>query len=151
MAVSSCTLFLCIVAITFRICTTAGCYFNTYYRTSYCSYNSYYDGDSDSGASIGTIIGAIIGGIVGLIVLGVITAYVKNICCKKKISPETSIHPAEVSIVNSNSAASNDYSVYPHLERQGWGLQPGSFYSGHQQLNPPPPVSQPLPPLRSTQ
>lgn len=53
--------------------------------------------------SIGTIIGAIIGGIVGLIVLGVITAYVKNICCKKKISPETSIHPAEVSIVNSNS------------------------------------------------
>nr|XP_022301915.1 uncharacterized protein LOC111109938 [Crassostrea virginica] len=84
MAVSSCTLFLCIVAITFRICTTAGCYFNTYYRTSYCSYNSYYDGDSDSGASIGTIIGAIIGGIVGLIVLGVITAYVKNICCKKK-------------------------------------------------------------------
>ena len=53
--------------------------------------------------SIGTIIGAIIGGIVGLIVLRVITAYVKNICCKKKISPETSIHPAEVSIVNSNS------------------------------------------------
>ncbi|XP_022302152.1 uncharacterized protein LOC144617455 [Crassostrea virginica] len=152
MAVSSCVLFLCTVSITFSTCTAASCYYNHSYGTSYCSYYSfYYYGYTDTEVSTATLVGAFSGAIVGFIVFCVVIALVSSICCKKKPSPGTIIHPAGLSTVTLSSAAYMDYPVYPHLQMQGWGLQPGSFYSGRQQPNPTTPLSKPLHPLRSTQ
>nr|XP_022302743.1 protein shisa-5-like isoform X2 [Crassostrea virginica]XP_022302744.1 protein shisa-5-like isoform X2 [Crassostrea virginica] len=141
MAVSPCSLFLCVLAVTF--CSVAG---STYSRGAPTYDLSDYYSDSTSTTSVGTIIGAIVGGIVGLIVLCVVSVVVCVVCCKKKPTPGTIIHPAGVTTVTSNSASYNAHPSYPPQHQQGWGVQPSAPYYGQQQAYPPPPVSQPMPP-----